>query len=346
MAGLGEGARMWPGFLSRWLGLHRRRKGFYDRATLACFAASWANSASPTDLLRYALFRRDLGKPLPRRWGGALVSALPLLSASERRLALGLLAESAPERLAVVERALLLDGASLPAIASRVFNADKDFGDLARVDTCQLAWRAAFADCFRAALSSGGVAVVGNAATLIGLGGGAQIDRHGMVVRFNHFMGGDVPTGDVGIKTDVWVLSPGYEGPVPEQVAWVVMSGPDMRFRLSDWHNVLPLVRQGVPVLTIPLAVWQQVTRFLQAPPSAGVLLLAYLNSLSGGRWQGMSVAGIGTGMAGSGRYHASLPRHMASSRHAWEKEAKLVRTWRQQGLSEIPACSGALSCC
>ncbi|MFZ2266497.1 MAG: glycosyltransferase family 29 protein [Azonexus sp.] len=323
---------MWHSFLRRSLGQYRRQKGLYDKVTLACFSAAWADGRSPVDLLHYALFRRDLGRPLPVRWVGLMAAALPDFSPVQRRMALGLLAEVRPDVLSAIDPAMLSDGRQLPAVASRMHSAD----DLARIDECQPAWREAFADRCRSAVLSGGLAVIGNGATLNGLGVGSRIDQHSLVVRFNHFMGGGTLAEDVGERTDVWVLSPGYEGPVPDGVSWVVMSGPDMRYRLSDWHQLMPLLKQGVPLLTVPLAVWRQLTCLLQSPPSAGVLFLAHLNSLIGGHWQRVSIAGIGSGLAKNGRYHASLPRHLASERHAWDKEAKLVQAWRQNGLSAV----------
>lgn len=329
---------MWCSYLNRALGRYRRHKGLYDKGTLRCFAAAWRSAGSPVNLLSYAMFRRDLGRPLPARWVGLLVAAVPNFSPAERRMALGLLAEARPDCLSGMDLALLSDGMRLPAIASRMSGIGNDFRGLARIDECQPNWQAAFADQFRSAQSSGGVAVIGNAATQDGLKAAAHIDQCGLVVRFNHFMGRSELVEDVGRRTDVWVVSPGYVGPAPERVSWIVMSGPDVRYRLSDWRHVMPLVEQGVPLLTIPLAVWQPLIPILKAPPSAGVLFLAYLTSLAGGNWRGVQSAGIGSGLAKGGRYHASLPRHMASGRHSWEREASLVQVWRQEGLASLAA--------
>lgn len=333
---MGADEAMLFNFVNRYLGQYRRHKGFYDKVTLRCFAAASAANGSPVDLLYYALFRRDLGKPLPARWVSVLMAALYDFTPYQRRMALGLLAEARPDSLSNIDLSVIADGIQLPAVASRVPNLADDLSSIARIDVTQLRWRQDFADQLNRALSSGGVAVVGNAATLSGLRLGTEIDQHDLVVRFNHFMGNSGQIEDVGRRTDVWVVSPGYRGPLPEEVSWVVMTGPDMRYRLSDWHRVIPLIERGVPLLTIPLSIWGGLVRILNAPPSAGVFVLAWLNSLTDCGWRGVSAAGVGTGLGKGGRYHASLSRHTASGRHAWSREVRLVEAWRQNGLSIV----------
>jgi hypothetical protein len=115
-------------------------------------------------------------------------------------------------------------------------------------------------------------------------------------------------------------------------VQWVVMAGPDVRYTLRHWNLVLPLLSSGARVLTVPLNVWRKLVLRLQAPPSAGVLLLQWLHDLNDG-WQGISAAGIGA-WTGTGAYHLALANHQADSRHQWPAEHALVAQWRQQGLN------------
>ncbi len=323
-------------FFNRMLGKYRRHKGLYDKKTLRCFSAAWNASKMPSDLLHYAMFRRDLGNRLPARWVDFLFGALPSFSSSDRCKALGLIAERRPDCLLAIDEVLFSDGLRLPAVASSASSNTNGLWGLAKIDLYQSRWREEFVNELRAAASSRGVAVIGNGATLFGLKAGGHIDRYSLVVRFNHFMGRTELNEDVGERTDIWVVSPGYQGPVPENVSWIVMSGPDMRYRLGDWRNVLPLVERDVPLLTVPLSIWGGLVTVLKAPPSAGILVLAWLNALLGGTWQGISIAGIGSGLAKDGRYHASLSRHPASSRHDWEMEALLVERWGAQGLSTV----------
>jgi hypothetical protein len=94
----------------------------------------------------------------------------------------------------------------------------------------------------------------------------------------------------------------------------------------------------------MPLPIWRDLVHVLKAPPSAGLLVLAWLYSLANCNWQGVAFAGIGTGLAKGQRYHASLARHVASDRHAWEKEVRLVAAWEQQGLNRMAANLEAMS--
>lgn len=323
-------------FLTRSLGRYRRNKGLYDKLTLRCFASAWASTGAAEDLLNYALFRRDLGYSLPVRWADCLLAAFPDLSSTEQRLALGLLAELDDNYLGCIDRVSLATGLELPPVAAHLSGPDGEFSGHALIDRNQQLWRQKFADYLTFAMSSRGVAVIGNSATLRGLQLGADIDQHDLVIRFNHYMGQSALADDVGGRTDLWVVSPGYRGPLPKEVSWVVMTGPDMRYRLNDWRHVMPFVDQGVPLLTMPLPIWRGLVRVLKAPPSAGVLVLAWLYSLTNCSWQGISFAGIGTGLAKGKRYHASLARHVASERHAWVSEARQVEAWRQQGLNSV----------
>jgi hypothetical protein len=142
------------------------------------------------------------------------------------------------------------------------------------------------------------------------------------------------PLQDVGQRLDVWVASPGYRGPAPQQVQWIVMTGPDVRYTLYNWKIVLPLLTNGARVLTVPLDVWRKLVLRLQAPPSAGVLLLQWLHDLNKG-WQGITAGGIGA-WTGTGAYHMALEAHKADSRHRWPAEYDLVAHWQEQGLKAL----------
>lgn len=312
----------------------KRRLGDYDQATLAGFLAAWRHSGALSDLLAYALFRRDLGRPLPARWVEPLRHGLNRLMSDQRRLALGLLAEYGPTALTEVSTHWLADAAGLPALASLgLQNADPL---VARIDTQQAAWRAEFAQWVAQRRAQGGLCVVGNAAVLQGLALGPVVDASAGVVRFNRYGADASLQPDVGRRTDVWVVSPGYQGPAPGGVSWVVMTGPDVRYRLQEWSTVLPLLQAGVPVLTVPLTVWRELVKTLQAPPSAGVLMLAWLASMGGAGWSGLHSAGIGSGLTGDGRYHKVAARQAAGSRHHWPAEQQLVAQWQQQGLNGL----------
>ena len=215
-------ARQQADLLVQWA-RRKRVEGAYNHQTLASLARAWELSQLPTHLLEYLLFRRDLGRPLPQRWVGALQAGVASLGDRQRWLAKALLAEACPDSL---------EAASFSA---------ENF-TLTRISQQQAVWRHAFAGWLEIQRAEKGICLVGNSARLLGKGMGARIDSRGAVVRFNRMAEPDpVAAKDTGERLDVWVLAPGYQGPVPRQVSWVVMSGPDMRYRLQDWSTVAPL---------------------------------------------------------------------------------------------------------
>lgn len=330
----------WPASLRVAWAARRRRRGLYDGATLAALACAHAKASSPAHLLAWALFRRDLGRHLPLRWVEPLRGGLASLPASRRRLALGILAEADERALADVPAPWLVDaGMRLPALAQWAGKAATR--GLEEVHARQAEWRAGFAEWVEGCRQTAGVCVAGNAASTRGRGLGAAIDKHDCVIRFNQFARDAQARTDSGARLDVWVVSPGYSGPAPQDVRWVVMTGPDMRYRLQDWEPVLPLLDAGVPVLTVPLASWRTLVRDLLAPPSAGLLMLRWLADLGSPRgWEGLSSVGIGSGLGSQGRYHQASARLRAGSRHNWAAEQASVARWAAQGLTRLDTAS------
>ncbi|MBQ0959953.1 glycosyltransferase family 29 protein [Ideonella sp. 4Y11] len=307
---------------SRILAALRRRQGRYHRSLLALANAQAVGGGH--HLLAAAELRRDLGRPLPQRWVAPLVQGLAALPPARRARALGLLAEVVPALLPTLPAAVVDGAADLPPGAAEQLGRPQPLAD-AEARAAFLAWVQA--------QRAGGHALVGNAATLAGRRLGAQIDASAAVWRFNHWQGAGAHALDVGGRCDVWVLAPDVQdAPLPAGLRWAVVSGPDPRFRLTRWPLAERLRQAGVPVLTVPLPVWRSAVQSLQAPPSAGLLMLAWLGSLPGG-WQGVSALGIGEGVAAGGRYHLAQPAARPGRRHDWSAEAALVARWRAQGL-------------
>jgi len=284
-----------------WLGLARRRRrlGLYDRRTLALF---WgARRLAPNWFgawLALATFRRDLGRSLPRRWQAAWQANWPALSAPSRQQALDLFADLEPPA---------------PTLA---------------------ALRAGFSAWLAERRAQGGVCIAGNAAGLSGAGLGQRIDRHAGVLRFNQWRGAGTAVADTGCRIDVWVAAPGWRQPIPEPLAWAVVSGADPWRRMGAWPVVAALTARATPVLSVPLPIWRGLVRELQAPPSAGLLVLAWAHELGTG-WQGLSIAGIGWGQA-RGRQHLVLSNRQTGVRHNWAGEARLIQRWREAGLEDL----------
>jgi hypothetical protein len=288
------------GLLARW----NRWQGHYDRRTLRLHWSAWHRTRQPAQLMRLALFRRDLGYALPSRWGRPLAHHLAsgkLRSADQRRLA-DLLSADRADACAEMQ-------------AHRV--------EFER-------WLEKRLLTFDSGSSGAGICVVGNAGSLRGWGGGAVIDAHAVVVRFNHWHDTPVDRDDTGARADIWVVSPAYQGRVPDGLAWAVVTGPDPHASLSRWPVPQALQRAGVPVLTVPLAVWRDLVLRLEAPPTAGVLMLAWLHALRG-NWTDIGCVGVGTGDAGKAHHIVSGAR--PGRRHAWLREQSLVKGWQARGL-------------
>jgi hypothetical protein len=196
----------------------RRAAGWYDQRTLRLYRRVWVRGRGPQMLLGYLMFRRDLGRPLAPRHRPLLAQASEQLGGSQQQMAFDLLTEAgypSGER-----------PANGPVCEIRN-----------RVRLMQAEWRAQFAQ-WLLQRSAKGLCVVGNGGNLIGSGLGSEIDRHGVVVRFNQFNGGSSRAVDIGARIDVWVTAPGFSGPVPQGVQWVVVSGPEMAFPTSGLASI------------------------------------------------------------------------------------------------------------
>lgn len=319
--GLPAWSRWAPLTLLAWVARRRRAAGWYDRCTLALYRRIWVRGGGATELLSYAMFCRDLGRPLAARQVPLLRQALPQLSAPKRRIALDLLAEAECQSADV----------SVDGPASEI---------QASIRAMQTAWRAEFAQ-WLLQRRSGGICIVGNGGQLLGSGLGGEIDRYPVVVRFNQFRGSSSITADIGDRLEVWVTAPGYSGAVPPGVPWVVISGPEMAFKLQDWGRFEASRKWGARVLTVPLQAWSELVRVFDAPPSAGLLFLAWARSLLGS-WGPIRAVGFGRVTAGAMPYHHADANHRPASRHNWPAERRLLRVWQEQGLhvdlsSELP---------
>lgn len=307
----------------------------YDRKTLGLHAHAVRGSdclTHPWLLLGYVQFLRDLGRVPPKRWLLRLLAVSPRMDVAGRQGVLRLIAEFLPESM--LDSAFRLrEGKALPPALARYAGGAGE-APLAAVDAMQMQWRAEFMQWLQLQRVGKGICVVGNAGSLGTQELGATIDSHAAVIRFNRFAREDALIRSVGQRVDVWVLSPGYRGPVPVGVQWVVMAGPDVRYTLRNWKLLMPLLKDGAKVLTVPLPVWRKLVLRLQAPPSAGVLLLQWLFEMNES-WKNIAIAGVG-GWMGQGTYHLALVDHKADSRHRWAAECALVEQWSGAGLARL----------
>jgi hypothetical protein len=296
----------------RWLARQRRSRGRYDHQTLQLYRLA-QQTGDAVALLDYSRFRRDLGHPLPARCVDGLLAHYPSLSASRQW-----------------QIAALLREIGHPGLDDQWANETLGLG-LSHAAPNQADWRGGFRKTLLAERSRG-ICVVGNSGALVGSRLGDTIDSAGVVIRFNRFRSDRINAADIGTRTTVWVTAPDYQGPGPKAVDWVVISGPDVCYHMRHWQPFETRLRAARPVITVPLKCWRDMVSVLCAPPSAGVLTLAWLHHLLGG-WSDITAVGIGSGLGG-GYHHA---RRVRSSRHAWAKEAALVRSWADQGLNVLP---------
>jgi hypothetical protein len=262
-----------------------------------------------------------------------LMRVMPVMRVAQRTKAVALVVEVFPGWVGQLPTSWQLAAdKALPALGLGTDGLNKD---LAKVVANQAFWQQDFAELVRESTALNGLALVGNAAYLHGSFAGEAIDVCGLVVRFNHYARGQELAACVGTKTDVWVVSPAYKGPPPVDLPkWVVVTGPSMEYQLQNWQSVTPLLKQGSKILTVPLKVWRECVKKLQAPPSAGLLVLCWIQQILGGSLTGVRVAGLGNHAAGR-PYIAINKQEGSTSRHNWLAEAAWVRSQCRDALLE-----------
>lgn len=345
-AALGPGGWM-PGWMARLIGRYRQMSGRYDMHTAACYEQAWRRSDSLPSLVEWQRFRRELGlapdavladdlrQALGDRRDATAVNALELLhelSATGDACGhapfkwLRTHAECSPPIADLLER----NGAPLTPRARQ----------LAALYASQEDWRSTLA----ADLSSAGrVCVVGNAGSMNGARLGRQIDLQPRVVRFNRWAGPASSPRDLGSRLDVWVCAPRFLtqlARLPRDLPpWVILTGPDARYaragRPVEWDLVLGMLDAGVKVLTLPLAAWGESVRLIGAPPSAGLLFLAWARRTLGG-FERLVIAGFDIASVGTKGYHHAGPGLRSGRRHAWDREKGLLDEWKKAGLRSL----------
>lgn len=165
--------------------------------------------------------------------------------------------------------------------------------------------------------------IVGNSPVLKGKNQGRDIDSADLVIRFNHFTSIHTRHQDIGQKLNIWVTAPAYNGPRPAQPDFVITTGANMLYWQQRFDHLAEYDQKQTPVLDIPLAVWRRLVRQLAAPPSAGILTIAYLLELQKEHAYTFAVKAFGFGYQPqkSTSYHLAKPNHPAVQRHNWQAE-------------------------
>ena len=300
--------RMLAALPVRGLAMLQRSRGKYSRRTAGLFSAAYAIGENAETLLSLFLFYRDLGYKIPPRAATTLQSLRDFLSVERGSILQGLLLESGLD---------ISDSDSAAAATRR------------RIAEQMQQRRDAFFE-WLSDQAAGDIAVIGNAPKLLGGGHGEQIDGCGAVFRFNSACRN---SADAGTKTDVLVSSPAKKSPAASAEVsnslqqWEILSGPDMLFRIQDPDILSSL--QHPHALTVPLVVWRNLVRRLNAPPSAGILILSWIAGELGS-WQKIRAFGFGYD---GGKYHATSASFRPSGRHNWAAERDLLHHWQAKGL-------------
>jgi hypothetical protein len=283
--------------------------GFYEAATHRILMEISRRRGSPGDILEWCEFRRELGLHLDKN------------NLEHLRQVVSGLSEFKQDWIRRVGREfsgdLVGDWPGADPLSVNVWRS-------------QFKWRKNFEEKVRQAAASGGICVVGNSASLCGQGLGYRIDEYAMVVRFNRCSG--AAPSDLGSNLDIWMGAPGFDGSVPSPHDFLILSGAETHWVLRDWSRFRVAADNGLPILTMPRAIWREAVEAVKAPPSAGFLLLGWLCRILGG-WKGVAVAGIGTP---GPRYHQAGAQYSPAPHHNFEAEAKKVARFMINGLERI----------
>jgi hypothetical protein len=125
-------------------------------------------------------------------------------------------------------------------------------------------------------------------------------------------------------EIDIWAGAPGFPGAPPHEAAWAIVTGPDMRFRRRNWEPLRDRLEQGYPVLAAPLEIWRTLVALIGAPPSAGLLMLAWLKEILG-TLEGVTAVGIGSSPSGGSPYRSPAEARRSSSLGGRERSTATV---------------------
>lgn len=293
-------------------------EGDYSQPVLEAFRRDWQTKQSAQAFLRYAIMLRNQGRTLDKQEQKTLLelhqsSFFKLLLKGLSRHQVRQLTNLADELNNNTQSAL-----GVPKHSRRL---------ALSLRSQQSQWQTMLQSELSQAQS---VAVVGNSPKLLESSQGAFIDSHDLVIRFNQFLptdGRDI-SSSIGKKLDIWVMSPGFRGPIPEHARYILITGPNMVWWQQNWQH---LACANSPILGIPLTSWQTSVARLDAPPSAGFACLDWL--INDQRIENIRPRALGFGYnpTQQSRYHIQSDVHKATSRHNWRAEQEVIETWKKE---------------
>lgn len=313
-----------------------RKKGCYSYLVLNLFFRAFELEKNKTYLLGYIKCQRDLGFLINIELVEEIIVFWNKFNKKEQMFISALLLEIHAKHLVPSDfayDAINQIPATLTFKNSLSLSQQQQY--LLSIYNQQNLWRFQLAKALQEHTRGKGICIVGNAGNMSSSALGHAIDAAGFIVRFNAFKSGGDFTIDLGKQCNLWCVTPSFKPSVLHTPDWLLVTGPEMQYQLVDWSAFYPFCKAQVPILTLPLEVWQQLVGELQAPPSAGLSVLAFFYWLLDS-WIGVSVAGFGALSEIRTNYHYMSAKNKASQRHNWEGEKRILTRWLKEGLTSL----------
>jgi hypothetical protein len=109
-----------------------------------------------------------------------------------------------------------------------------------------------------------------------------------------------------------------------------VISGPQ-RFWGLDQKRIDASFERCNSVTDVPLYIWRDLVKILNAPPSSGIIMLYWIKIVFDG-FSGVSAAGFNNNEPGV--YHNIDTLHKPNPRHNWTAEKILFDSFGKEGLT------------
>jgi len=316
-------------------GLNRRKKGNYSKEMIFSFEkAILYLPDSGSFYVAYTLAKRDKGFLLDKESINRIVVNFSSLSDFKKKIVISLILEvdksyEFSKKIAwkdIVKASFLSPSISY-LLQSKKFPLTSDQLILSEIYANNDRWTNEFKELVLANRSN--ICVVGNAGSLVTKELGSLIDSHSFVIRFNQYC---KKKRECGKKIDAWVKSPSLiiSDDFPDnRASWTILSGPMIMHTFSDWSGVILDVKFGVKLIFPPLCVWRSLVNQLSAPPSAGILMIAWLISILDDP-KYLSIAGFDSKNT---QYHHASSYYKLGCRHNWGGERSLLKVWVNCGL-------------
>ncbi len=173
--------------------------------------------------------------------------------------------------------------------------------------------------------NKGSICVVGNSPCEIGRRLGRAIDDHALVVRFNNFSTSPEHAQDYGVKCDVWCRSPFYKDITrrPGFKPSLTITGSPIPWRKEDGQDMaIEYMARNEPLDSAPISLVPLVAIRCGAPPSSGILTIAWIKSILGSL-DGVSVCGFElTDQKDGLKHYFNNPGRTKSPPHNWTGRA------------------------